>query len=161
VYVCSLLLIDTISYRSQQNGASPDFKTGVETVLVHKTRERPAWSPSTVEEVNQDLLSKFLQPSDFNKDLPSLEIPEAFPAVATPRHLKFALPTEEEIGKVVRGEATASGDLGMTAEEVILHFESTRSGKIGVREKVEEVIQRKCTLVDNADGNFIWLKWIH
>jgi hypothetical protein len=26
---------------------------------------------------------------------------------------------------------------------------------------VLEVVQRKCNVVDNADGNFQWLKWKH
>jgi hypothetical protein len=26
---------------------------------------------------------------------------------------------------------------------------------------VLEVVQRKCDIVDNADGNFQWLKWKH
>lgn len=143
-------------------GASPDFRTGVNTVLVEKSRARPAWSPSTLSEVSKDTVSLFFDPeSPYLKGLPQLDIPSTFEPVTGSRHLKYALPTEDEIGEAVRGSHANASGMGATAEEIVQLFERLRPGKNGVREKVEEVLRRKCTLVDNADGNFVWVKWIH
>jgi 3-hydroxyisobutyryl-CoA hydrolase len=45
------------------------------------------------------------------------------------------LPTEEEILRV-------SGE-GRMGEEVVQHFLKEKNGKVGVREKVEEVLERQ------------------
>jgi len=75
--------------------------------------------------------------------------------------MKFALPTDEEIGAVVRGTHSSGGTTGITLDELLSRFEQLRQGKMGVREKVLEVAQRRCQTVDNADGNYVWLKWNH
>lgn len=126
-------------------------------MLVEKTRERPLWQPATLEEVTQEKVDQFFDPrSPYQLDVPAVAEP---PKAA--RYFRYALPTEEEIGAAVIGSHANSGDMGKTAEEIVSLFERLRPGKIGVRQKVEEVLARKCTLVDNADGNFVWLKWIH
>ncbi|KAH6918437.1 3-hydroxyisobutyryl-coenzyme A hydrolase isoform 1 [Coprinopsis sp. MPI-PUGE-AT-0042] len=143
------------------SGASPDFSIGVESVLVTKTKARPEWKPSNLEEVKPELLERFFsKQSEYLKGLPTLEVPKEFEAFADSKHLKYALPTEAEIGAYVRGSHASSGDFGCTAEDVTSFFEKARSGKVGVREKVAEVVQRKCEVIDNADGNFVWLRWI-
>jgi 3-hydroxyisobutyryl-CoA hydrolase len=43
-------------------GASPDFSIGVNAVLVEKTKNRPNWSPATVEEVTPEIVSQFFNP---------------------------------------------------------------------------------------------------
>ena len=73
--------------------------------------------------------------------------------------MKFALPTEEEIGAVIRGAHPSGGATGMKLDELLSRFEEFRQGKMGVREKVLEVAKRRCQTVDNADVNFVWLKW--
>ncbi|KAJ3506295.1 hypothetical protein NMY22_g17299 [Coprinellus aureogranulatus] len=136
---------------------TPDFRKGVERVLMLKEPGRPEWSPSTVSEVPKDTVAKFFDPSSTYQ----LDIPENLQVPSASRYFEYALPTEEEIGRAVMGSHANAGDMGATAEEIVALFERLRHGKLGVREKVEEVLQRKCTLIDNADGNFVWLKWIH
>jgi 3-hydroxyisobutyryl-CoA hydrolase len=75
--------------------------------------------------------------------------------------MKYALPTEEEIGSVVRGSHSSGGTTGLRLEELISKFKDLRGEKMGVEEKVLEVAKRKCEIVDNSDGNFVWLKWKH
>jgi 3-hydroxyisobutyryl-CoA hydrolase len=131
--------------------------------LVDKILGRPAWSPATVEEVSDDVvLSKFFSAdSPYLLSAPKLTIPE-HPAPAKDRNpTRYTLPTEKEIGAMVRGSHQASGKAGLKMDELISKFEDFRKGKHGVREKIMEVIQRKCDVVDNADGNFQWLKWRH
>ena len=119
-------------------------------------------NPSTLEDVTPELVSRFFDPtSPYLQGLPKLEIPKEFEyALGENRHLRYALPTEAEIGAVVRGSHANAGDMGFTVEDVQSFFEKAYPGKHGVREKVNEVLQRKCKIIDNADGNFVWLKWI-
>ncbi|KAF8623491.1 hypothetical protein AX15_006274 [Amanita polypyramis BW_CC] len=144
------------------SGASPDFVTGVTAVLVEKTAGRPRWSPGTIEEVTEEIVSRFFDPkSPFLAATPKFTVPERFKSGPSSHLMKFALPTEEEIGAVVRGAHSSGGTTGIKLDELLSRFGELRQGKMGVREKVLEVVQRKCQTVDNADGNFVWLKWDH
>ncbi|RDB21423.1 3-hydroxyisobutyryl-CoA hydrolase, mitochondrial [Hypsizygus marmoreus] len=143
------------------NGASPDFATGVHAVLVEKAKGRPQWSPSELEDVSDEMVSRFFAPtSPYLASAPTLSIPEHVSAV-TSRPMKYALPTEDEIGSLVRGSHSAGGGSGISLEELLAKFNDLRQGKMGVKEKVLEVARRKCEVTDNADGNFVWLKWKH
>ena len=75
--------------------------------------------------------------------------------------MKYALPTEDEIGSVVRGSHSSGGGTGIRLDELVSRFHDLRQGKMGVKGKVLEVAKRKCEIVDNEDGNFVWLKWKH
>lgn len=75
--------------------------------------------------------------------------------------MKYALPTEDEIGTMVRGSHNSGGGTGIRLDELVSKFNDLRPGKMGVKEKVIEVARRKCEVVDNKDGNFVWLKWKH
>ncbi|KAF8077771.1 3-hydroxyisobutyryl-CoA hydrolase [Lyophyllum atratum] len=149
------------------NGASPDFATGVRAVLIDKipSSQRPAWSPPTLNEVSDEIVSRFFAPdSPYLSSVPSLSIPEHLKSqdAGTHKPMKYALPTEDEIGAMVRGSHSAGGGTGITLDELLANFDNIRNGKVGVREKVREVARRKCEIKDNGgDGNFIWLKWKH
>ncbi|KAF8651425.1 hypothetical protein AX16_004727 [Volvariella volvacea WC 439] len=144
------------------NGASPDFATGVKALLVSKTSNRPQWSPNTLEEVTDEIVSRFFDKSSpFLKNVPALEFPESVLKQQLSPPMRYALPTEEEIGQVVRGSHSSGGSMGLQLDELVGKFADLRPGKLGVREKVLEVAKRRCEIVDNADGNFVWLKWKH
>ncbi|KAG6851294.1 hypothetical protein H0H93_011730 [Arthromyces matolae] len=148
------------------NEASPDFKAGITKVLGEKNKvDRPEWSPSSYKDVSEDIVGRFFaKKSPFLVGAPTLSISEALRnQEASNRKLhQYALPTEDEIGAMVRGSHNAGATTGITLDELISTFENLRKGKIGVREKVTEVAQRKCEVVDNGgDGNFVWLKWKH
>ena len=66
---------------------------------------------------------------------------------------------EEDIGVVVRGAQSAGGTTGITLDELVARFEKLHQGKLGVREKVVEVAQRRCDTVNNAGSGVVWLKW--
>ncbi|KAG5636410.1 hypothetical protein H0H81_008150 [Sphagnurus paluster] len=148
------------------HGASPDFATGVRAVLGSKeTRAaRPEWSPATLEGVSDNIVSRFFSmTSPYLSTAPSLSIPEHLSSeVGTHKPMKYALPTEDEIGAMVRGSHTAGGATGVSLDELVSSFNNIRQGKVGVKEKVLEVVRRKCEIKDNGgDGNFVWLKWKH
>jgi 3-hydroxyisobutyryl-CoA hydrolase len=75
--------------------------------------------------------------------------------------MEYALPSEEEIGSVVRGSHSSGGTTGLQLQELVTKFKDLRGGKMGVEERVVEVAKRKCDVVDNSDGNYVWLKWRH
>ena len=130
-------------------------------MLVEKsTEERPRWSPATLNEISDEIVSRFFDPnSPYLPLVATLTIPPHLTATGKP--MKYALPTEDEIGSVVRGSHTSGGGTGLRIDELLSKFNDLRQGKLGVKEKILEVVSRKCDIVDNGDGNFVWLKWKH
>ncbi|KAJ7766788.1 3-hydroxyisobutyryl-coenzyme A hydrolase isoform 1 [Mycena metata] len=148
------------------NGASPDFATGVTAVLVEKNNKvRPNWNPSSLQEVTEDIVDRFFAPhSKFLKGAPVIGDREFVPLEVNRGHNKravfrYTLPTENDIRDVITGEDPESGTMGYTLDDLLEYFHDSRAGKMGVNEKVLEVVRRKTTVVDNEDGNFVWLRW--
>ncbi|KAF5373676.1 hypothetical protein D9758_000876 [Tetrapyrgos nigripes] len=141
------------------NGASPDFKTGVTAVIVEKkTKERPQWNPATLEEVTDEIVDRFFSSeSEYLQGTREFSMPAEFLNNNDPS--KYALPTQQSIHDMVTGAHKSSGGTGLMLDELVSNFENMYGNKIGVREKVLEVADRKCKVVDNADGNNVWLKW--
>lgn len=143
-----------------QNQASPDFTTGVQTVLVEKAKARPQWSPTTLEEVSDDIISRFFdEKSPYLASAPVLTIPETLALGEPADPTKYTLPTEAEIRLVVNGLHQSRASTKVRLHELVDRFDGLRAGKLGVKEKVIEVAQRKCVVKDNADGNRVWLTW--
>ncbi|OSD08546.1 3-hydroxyisobutyryl-coenzyme A hydrolase [Trametes coccinea BRFM310] len=146
------------------SGATPDFKTGVMAVLVEKIKERPNWSPSRLEDVDESEILKTF----FSKYTPE---EGTAPKLAPPDYLtsankmmdpmRFALPTEAEIRSMVDGSHKSSGATEITLDELLAKFDSLRKGKVGVREKVLEVVERKCIFEEDKHMDKKWLKWRH
>ncbi|KAJ7024318.1 3-hydroxyisobutyryl-coenzyme A hydrolase isoform 1 [Mycena alexandri] len=148
------------------NGASPDFATGVTAVIVKKnTKVRPDWNPSSLAEVTEDIVDRFFAPhSKFLKGAPTIGDRDFVPQDVDRGHNKraafrYTLPSENDIRDVITGEDPESGTMGYTLDDLLEYFHDSRAGKIGVNEKVLEVVRRKTTVVDNEDGNFVWLRW--
>jgi 3-hydroxyisobutyryl-CoA hydrolase len=131
--------------------------------VIGKSADRPAWSPSTVNDVRSEEITRnfFSRESPFLSEVPSLSIPGPFLEVQGQAPSRYALPTEKDIGVVVRGSASTSAGTGLTLDELVSQFDRKHNGKHGVKEKVLEVVQRGCDFVDNADENYQWLKWRH
>ncbi|CDO73582.1 hypothetical protein BN946_scf185014.g52 [Trametes cinnabarina] len=146
------------------SGVTPDFKTGVTAVLVDKIKERPNWSPSRLEDVND---------SEILKTFFSTYTPEAgtAPKITPPDYLasanmlidpmQFALPTEAEIRSMVDGSHKSSGATEITLDELLAKFDRLRRGKAGVREKILEVVRRKCVFEEDKHMDKKWLQWKH
>ncbi|KIV99459.1 uncharacterized protein PV09_08884 [Verruconis gallopava] len=115
--------------------AHPDFVEGVTARLIERKKERPNWQPNQLEDVTEDMVRGF-----FRKGLGGgLKLLDNLPGADYKEYpwKKLALPTEDEILEVAgRGKQT------MMTEEVVQHFLKERKGKVGVREKVEEVLER-------------------
>jgi 3-hydroxyisobutyryl-CoA hydrolase len=148
--------------RIVQHGASPDFETGVTAVLLTKPpKQRPSWSPATVEEVSPAFVSRFFDAdSKYLANTPVLSIPDNL-ARETGDTMQFALPTEVAIAQRFRNAKHGT----IALPDLLSQFEGLdvfRPGKQGAREKVLEVLQRRCEFVDRDDGKQRhWLRWVH
>ncbi|KAL7341933.1 3-hydroxyisobutyryl-CoA hydrolase [Rhodotorula toruloides] len=145
----------------------PDFRHGVTELLIKKNKpevQRPEWQPATLSQVTDDHIQKtfFAHPPPFtNPPLPKLNLSRmqraqgAYPTYRVSPHAKWLLPTERDVEKVVKGEDAGSDEYAVTRQEVVERLVARWRGKVGVAEKVEEVLSRK-TVVAEQDT----LKWV-
>lgn len=125
----------------------PDFTEGVTALLIEK--RAPTWQPKTLEEVNENDVDSFFTLPEGVEPMKLLE-----PSAAARDnyddypHAKFALPREQHIQEVI----TQHGKDGKAAviEEVLARW----NNKLGVREKVQDVLARKCK--DTGAGGIKW-----
>lgn len=139
--------------------------TGVTAVLVDKIKNvRPNWNPSSLAEVSQtDVLEKFFKKYSPEKgNAPSLTIPEnVLPADhKIPHPMRYALPMEKEIGQMVMGSHRESGGTQITLPELLKKFSELRGDKNGVKEKIQEVVSRKCKEGEDETSGSKYLSWI-
>ncbi|KAJ7161513.1 3-hydroxyisobutyryl-CoA hydrolase [Mycena crocata] len=141
------------------SGASPDFATGVTEVVVKKSKARPDWKPSRLHEVTDEIVDRFFSPhSKYLQNAPTL-VQDAIQSSSERAQLNYGLPTENDIRDVITGEEPDSGDMGYTLDDLLEYYHDSRANKIGVSDKVLEVVRRKTTVIDNDDGNSVWLRW--
>ncbi|PCH37709.1 3-hydroxyisobutyryl-CoA hydrolase [Wolfiporia cocos MD-104 SS10] len=148
------------------HGASPDFRTGVDHVLITKVKDqpRPRWSPGSVEEVPAEFIERefFTNYTPEQSTAPRLQVPEwlaGHTKLISP--MQYALPSEEEIRHMVDGSHASSGSTALTLDEVVAKFVALKNGKEGVKEKVLEVVGRRCYEDPDKHTDKKWLKWIH
>lgn len=91
---------------------------------------------------------------------PALTVPEELQKVQPIHPMRHALPTEEEIGKMVDGSHPSSGGTAVTRRELYKKFDILRKNKHGLHEKIREVLARKCTEEEDKTTGEKWLKWI-
>nr|CAG8480222.1 11886_t:CDS:2 [Entrophospora candida] len=126
-----------------------DFKEGVRALLIDKDNN-PKWNPSTINDINEEEIINFYFNSE--KDCETIEFLNELSFEKHP-HYKFSLPSEEEIRMVITGETPDAGSLSMSKSEVVDFFLKNRKSKIGVPEKVLEVLDRKTSSLNGG------LKW--
>lgn len=110
----------------------PDFVEGVTARLIERRKERPAWAPGTLDEIDEKEVDGFFEQP------PQLRLLEAGDRSAYREypHAWLGLPREEEVVALnVGGE--------LQGEEIVQHFLRAKEGKVGVREKVEEILERR------------------
>lgn len=124
-----------------QSGASNDFNAGITAVLIEKTKGRPAWSPANLNDVSDEVVDQFFeQSSSFLRAMPTLTSPD-FISDTKYNPMKFALPSEDTIRRVVKSVKDP-----ITLPDLLAHFDDLTSGKQGVEEKVLAVVRRKCDI---------------
>ncbi|KAL5636501.1 hypothetical protein ACGC1H_000455 [Rhizoctonia solani] len=132
-------------------GASPDFITGVTHLLINKERSRAAWSPATLEDTPDDVIKNFFDDSPYLKRAPRLELNRKI--IPGDKFFRYALPNEATIEAAVKGSLPGSGSFALTPTELVSSFERRCGQKAGLRQKIQDVIDRKCQL---EDGYLTW-----
>lgn len=109
--------------------AHPDFVEGVTARLIERRKERPNWSPNTLNDVLKKHVDNFFAPPEAGTQLPLLSEADykEYP------HAWIGLPKESEILGVASGKK---------AEDVVATLLDKYEGKQGVREKIAEVLER-------------------
>jgi 3-hydroxyisobutyryl-CoA hydrolase len=130
----------------------------VTAVLVDKIKGRPKWSPDTLQEIpDEKIIETF-----FNTDSPLLSnMPHlSLSAAVTVSTTDYALPSETEIEMVVVGEHVGSDDMSLNLQELLEKPDRLWRGKHGVREKLREVFQRRCRVVEATKDTESYVQWI-
>jgi len=138
------------TFQNEHNIASkfmehPDFVEGVSARLIRKPAEKPQWSKTSFDEISESEVNSFfadeltLELLSSGEDTHYIDYPHAW----------TGLPREAEI------EAFSKSSPSFNMEGVVNYFIRTRRGKMGIREKVEEVLNRRTSPADNKAG-FSW-----
>ncbi|CAO3687052.1 unnamed protein product [Rhizopus stolonifer] len=128
-----------------------DFKEGVNSLLVHRTKAK--WQPSELSQVKDIKQSYFDSPSPQRLEFLNKRDFKKYP------HRKYMLPSEQDVMRVVTGEAPEVGNYALNRQQVVDHFIREREGKQGVKEKVLEVLDRKT--IENKKDSEKSLKWVY
>ena len=121
----------------------PDFVEGVTAKLISKPPKTPKWNPARLEDVPTSAVDQFFM-VEGSERLALLEEGEyrEYP------HGYLGLPTERQIEGRVKEED------GAAWEAVMETFVGQRSGKPGIKEKVAEVLERRCRI--DSHGRVFW-----
>lgn len=134
-------------------------------MLVDKIKNgRPNWNPSSLAEVSQsDIVEKFFNKySPEHGNVPTLTIPEDIlpKDQKLPHPMRWALPTEKEIGQMVMGSHHSSGSTQITLPELVKKFSDLRNDKNGIKQKIYEVVSRKCKETQDETSASKYLSWV-
>lgn len=111
----------------------PDFVEGVTARLITRSKERPNWKPNQLEDVTDSDVNAFYAEVDNPSTALKLMTTGASAKFDEYPYAWLGLPTEAEIKERLAQKP---------AEQVIQDIIREKDGKIGVREKVEEVLER-------------------
>ncbi|KAF2664397.1 ClpP/crotonase [Microthyrium microscopicum] len=109
-----------------------DFTEGVNARLVQRSKTRPNWSPNTLEGVKADDVDAFF--AGIDRDTLTFYTSGEGTKYTEYPHAWLGLPTDQEIEvRLLEGKS---------GSEIVAEFMKQKNGKVGVREKVEEVVER-------------------
>ena len=119
----------------------PDFQSGVHARLISKPPTTPVWDPPTLEGVTKEMVDNMFEKSGRRLDLLSGQRGyKQYP-------FQMGLPREERVAELIReGE--------MTEKKLIKKLGKEMKGREGVREKVGEIVERKCREMEG--GELVW-----
>lgn len=123
-----------------------DFVEGVTAKLIRKPATKPEWKPATLDEVTDDVVDDYFRIPQGERRLALLSSGPRSNYEAYP-HAWTSLPTETDVMAVVKKG-------GRTRKAVVQELLQMRDGKLGIKERVEEILQRKTRV---QDGNAAWL----
>ena len=123
----------------------PDFTEGVSARLINKPATTPIWNPSSLDGVGERDIDGIFRPEAGGQKLKLVD-------TGMDDYIEYpyqmGLPREGEIEDLIRlGGKTRSG--------AIKHFLKMKKQRVGVREKVDEVLQRCCE--QDGEGLLVWV----
>jgi 3-hydroxyisobutyryl-CoA hydrolase len=134
------------------SGASPDFYTGISAVLVDKIQGRPAWSPEKIEDVSPEILDRFFSNnSPYLSQMPRLSLPDTVLDHSV-NSTAFALPSESKIVELIR---LSCKDGPISLSGVLSDMETFIKEKLGTKEKLLDVVHRRCQVVDSQGTTIV------
>lgn len=136
---------------SFQSGASPDFHKGIGAVLIDRIKGRPEWSPERIEDVSPEILDRFFSDnSSYRSQMPWLSLPDT--RVDSINPMTFALLPESKIVELVRSSCQ---DGPVPLSRLLSDMESLIKEKLGTKEKIIDVIHRRCQVVDDQGTTIV------
>ncbi|KAG6334736.1 hypothetical protein ID866_4354 [Astraeus odoratus] len=137
------------------NEASPDFRAGINAVLIEKTEGRPAWSPDRVSEVSTGIVERFFsEDSPYRTATPKLSVPNGL-RDRNFNFMTYSLPTELDVLDSIRSHCKEGP---VTIPDLLVSMDSVCKHKFGTKDKILDVIHRKCNLVTSEGGPVVTLK---
>lgn len=124
-----------------------DFTEGVSAKLIKKPAEKPIWSPDTLGGVSETDVDAFFRDPEGEERLQLLNTGNT-DKFSTYPHSWIGLPTEAHIREYIYGTEES------TRSDVLNHFLQSRQNKLGVKERVEEILQRKTQPA--TEGGLVW-----
>lgn len=123
----------------------PDFVNGVSARLIHKPATKARWEPDTLERVSNDDVENFFKIDEGEDSLDLLT--QGLDYDRYPFERDLGLPREEHVEEVVKAKA-------LGRKRIISTMVEAKEGKIGVIEKVEEILGRRAGI--DGEGKVVW-----
>lgn len=126
----------------------PDFAAGVTARVIDSPHTTPTWNPSSVHEVQDSAVDQiFHTEGEERLKLPGGGTYKEYPEM-------MGLPTERQVKSAFKQVMDTREKGGNLKTRVVNKLLRDTRGKLGVKEKVEEVLNRKCGVDD--EGQLIW-----
>ena len=122
-----------------------DFVEGVSALLIDKPKRTPHWQPDSLDRVSDATVQEFFPPREDAK-IQLFVSGEGADYPEPPYSANIGLPKETVI------EAYVKRGLAKSKEDVVDHFFDRTNGKQGVKEKVQEFLDRK---FEAQDGKLV------
>jgi len=127
----------------------PDFVEGVSARLLRKPPTTPVWDPPSLEAVDDAVTESFFRFEGAER-LPLLRQGREADYVEYPHAAAIGLPREREVERFVR-------EGGRTRREVLERFVGGLGGRVGAREKVEDVLGRMTEVRGGGGKELVWV----
>lgn len=119
----------------------PDFVEGVSKKLIEKSKEKPQWTPKSLEEVTVADIDHMLRPQGGNQTLSLLKGDPSSNYKKYP-HAWIGLPSDVMVRNFVE-------ESDRTTDDILDQFDAQCEGRLGVRAIVGEILDRKTVLDDD------------
>lgn len=118
-----------------------EFAEGVIAKLIEK--REPKWEPASFEGVGSSLVAQYLTPRASSE---SENITFHYPDVNYLQYPhKYGLPTEQQVQDYITGNDSIDREFKVTTDEVFEHFDNITKSKLGIKAKIQDILERKTT----------------